>query len=987
MEVGNLFIKLNLDMSDLLRGLEQAKTQIAGLGNRLKSAMKAAEPGSKSLAKALAAVGTAAGVLGLKAIKMAGQMEQSQIAFTTMLGSAEAADAFLRELYDFAARTPFEIEGLQQSSRQLLAFGFNAQEIIPMMEAIGNAVSGLGGGAVEIERVVRALGQMQAKGKVTAEEMMQLAELGIPVWDILAEKIGVSIPEAMDKASKGGISAAEGINAIIEGMNERFPDMMQKQSDSLLGIWSNFEDNVAQIFIRIGEDLIETFDLKGKLKSVVEALERLRELIGEEGLQGIFNRLSTSAKTAIAAIAGAIIAALIPAFVALAKSIWAAVAPLTPFLAIGAAVAAAAYLIYEAWSKNMFGIQDKVKTTGAVISSAFQVAVASIMTAFNKLKEVVYRILQSIMGAVEPLVGVLGKIAPSFELAFDRAQAAIKTKGDAASKEAEKQAAKLREAAASLQTSAAEMREAFSSWSTPGTSVGLGDFRIKDKLEDVSSVLGLEAAGESISDTMSKVAAAGSKVAAAGSKAAQTLKAAWEAAAESLKNRLAQVKTAFEIKGNQLDITGNKAQQLRNDIDSLTAQIEIQKQIIEATNEGYERMKAEKGENSEEAQKLKLKLLEEQKALSDLEKQLHDTTQALKAHAQEFRDLAAEIDKVEQKYKDDLAAALEDYQRKVEEVNRKVREEERRTVEEYNRAVEERTRALSNFIGLFDEVARRDVSGETLLANLRGQVDAFKNWSENIQALAARGVDEGLIAELREMGPKAGPEIAALNTLTDEQLQEYVALWRQKNEQARREAVDQLQQQRVEMEQKLVEIRQAAREQLEIYRAEWERKNAEIRKNAEEEMKRIEERFQSIAKAGTKYGVELMNNFTAGIQSRADRLRSVLEEMATMVDSYMPHSPAKVGPLRRLNEWGPALVKGLADGIRRGLQMPDLSRAMAGMAALTPAALAPAIATSYNTSNAYYGGNTVYIQVSGGGNASDLADQLVRELRKRGVRL
>jgi len=173
----------------------------------------------------------------------------------------------------------------------------------------------------------------------------------------------------------------------------------------------------------------------------------------------------------------------------------------------------------------------------------------------------------------------------------------------------------------------------------------------------------------------------------------------------------------------------------------------------------------------------------------------------------------------------------------------------------------------------------------------------------NIQALAARGVDEGLIAELREMGPKAGPEIAALNTLTDEQLQEYVALWKQKNEQARREAVDQLQQQRVEMQQKLIEIRQAAQQQLEIYRAEWEKKNAEIRKNAEEEMKRIEERFQSIAEAGTKYGVDLMDNFTSGIRSRADRLRSVLEEMAAMVDSYMPHSPAKRGPLSRIMEW------------------------------------------------------------------------------------
>ena len=800
MNIANLWIGLIVDDEKFQQAMKNAKEQL----NSLQGRMKEAEKGSKALAKGLAVIGTALMAAGLKSIQMAGNLEQTKIAFTTMLGSAEAADAFIRQLYDFAAKTPFEIEGLTTAARQLLAFGFQAQEIIPMMEAIGNAVSGLGGGAFEIERVTRALGQMQAKGKVTAEEMMQLAELGIPVWKILAEKIGVSIPEAMDKASKGGISAAEGINALLEGMNERFPDMMQKQSDSLLGIWSNFEDNVAQIFTRIGEDLIETFDLKGKLKSAVEALEYLRELIGEEGLQGVFNQLSTSAKTVIAAIAGAIIAALIPAFVALAKAIWAAMVPLTPFLAIGAAIAAAAYLIYEAWSKNMFGIQDKVKTTGAVISSAFQVAVASIMTAFNKLKEVVYRILQSIMDAVEPLVGVLGKIAPSFESAFDRAQAALKTKGEAASKEAELQAAKLREAASSLRASAGEMKEAFTDWSTPvsGGGKSFADFR-----KQFESSLGLgEATGEATGENALE------QLATSGAKAAKDLKAAWESAADSLKTRLSQIKTIFEIAGNQLDMTGSKAQQLRNDIDSLTAQIEIQRQVVEATNTGYEQMKAQKGENSEEAQKLKLKVLEEQKALSDLEKQLYETTNALKDHAQEFRDLAAEIDKVEQKYKDDLAAALEDYQRKVEEVNRKVREEERRTTEEYNRAVEERTRALSNFVGLFDEVARRDVSGETLLANLRGQVDAFKNWSENIQALAARGVDQGLIEELRQMGPKAGPEIAALNTLTDEQLAEYVTLWRRKNEEARAEAINQLQKQRVEMQQKLMEIRQAANE-------------------------------------------------------------------------------------------------------------------------------------------------------------------------------
>jgi len=254
-ELANMYVKIASDDAKFSQGIKQARVQLEGLKGR----MEAAEASSKKLAAGLAVIGTALMAAGLKSIKMAGDLEQTRIAFTTMLGSAEAADDFIRQLYDFAAKTPFEIEGLTTAARQLLAFGFESQQIIPMMESIGNAVSGLGGGAFEIERVTRAIGQMQAKGKVSAEEMMQLAELGIPVWEILADKIGVSIPEAMDKASKGGISATEGINALLAGMNERFPDMMQKQSESLLGIWSNFEDNVAQIFTRIGEDLVETF--------------------------------------------------------------------------------------------------------------------------------------------------------------------------------------------------------------------------------------------------------------------------------------------------------------------------------------------------------------------------------------------------------------------------------------------------------------------------------------------------------------------------------------------------------------------------------------------------------------------------------------------------------------------------------------------------------------------------------------------------------
>jgi len=390
--------------------------------------------------------------------------------------------------------------------------------------------------------------------------------------------------------------------------------------------------------------------------------------------------------------------------------------------------------------------------------------------------------------------------------------------------------------------------------------------------------------------------------------------------------------------------------------------------------------------------KLALRLEQEKKAQADIEKQIYDTTQAIKDQAKELRNLAGDVTKlaeeyeaVEKKMREDLVAAAEEYQKKVAEVNAKLAEDERKLTEQYEAEVERRAKALRDFVGLFDKVTTKEVSGKELLENLRGQVKTFEEWSTNIQALAARGVDEGLIQELREMGPKAAPEIAALNTLTDAELTEYIRLWREKNAMARVEAVTQLEQQRVEMQQKLIEIRMAAQEQLEAYRVEWEKKNAEIRKNAEEEMARIEKRFKEIAEAGTKYGVGLMTNFIGGIESQFERLRSTLEAMAAMVDSYMPHSPAKRGPLARIAEWGPALVRELAEGIRRSL--PSLGDISARMAALSPAAVAPAIATSYNTSNAYYGSNTIYIQVSGGNNASDLADQLMRELRKRGVRL
>ena len=197
---------------------------------------------------------------GAFALKTASAAETSEMAFTTMLGSAEAARDMLDELASFAAHTPFELSGLTTATQQLLAYGFEAEEVVPMLTAVGDATAALGTGQAGIESVTRALGQMQTRGKVSAEEMLQLTEAGIPAWEYLAEAIGTDTAGAMDAVSEGAVSASEGIQAIVSGMENDFGGMMEEQSKTVEGLFSNLSDAVEQPLMALRDsDAYERF--------------------------------------------------------------------------------------------------------------------------------------------------------------------------------------------------------------------------------------------------------------------------------------------------------------------------------------------------------------------------------------------------------------------------------------------------------------------------------------------------------------------------------------------------------------------------------------------------------------------------------------------------------------------------------------------------------------------------------------------------------
>ena len=184
------------------------------------------------------------------------ELEQTRVAFTSMLGSASQADSMIAGLQKFAAETPFEMPGVRSAAQQLLAFGYDAEEIIPTLTALGNAASGLGRGQDGFNHLAFVFGQIRTTGQLMGQDVMQLAQLGVPVKDILAKNLGLT-KEELARIGEQGIDANVAIKALIDGMNERFPEMMKKQSETFEGVLSNIKDNLGQAFGLAGLPLFE----------------------------------------------------------------------------------------------------------------------------------------------------------------------------------------------------------------------------------------------------------------------------------------------------------------------------------------------------------------------------------------------------------------------------------------------------------------------------------------------------------------------------------------------------------------------------------------------------------------------------------------------------------------------------------------------------------------------------------------------------------
>lgn len=227
----------------------------------------------------LGATGAFAGIY--QPMNLAGDYEQTVVAFNTLLGSAEKATKFLKEAQQFANTTPFEFPELLDSSKLLLAFGFQADNILDMMETIGDTSSGLGAGAEGIDRITRALGQMYAKGRVQAEELLQLQEMGVPAAEILQQELGLTAEQVANIGNES-VNASVAIQALLTGMDKRFGGMMANQSKTAKGMISTIKDTIQNNLIRNwGEGLWE--GVKPGLEKVTTWLDENQDTVAEWG--------------------------------------------------------------------------------------------------------------------------------------------------------------------------------------------------------------------------------------------------------------------------------------------------------------------------------------------------------------------------------------------------------------------------------------------------------------------------------------------------------------------------------------------------------------------------------------------------------------------------------------------------------------------------------------------------------------------------------
>lgn len=274
---GEIAARVTLDTSQLDKDVQRATS-------KFRQVSQSAQQESNRMRDALLGVGKAMGIafsaqqaiaFVKQVVSVRAEIQALEVSFRTLLGSQQASAELMRQMKEFAAATPLQLGDLAKGAQTMLGFNVNAEEIMPMLKAIGDISMG---DAQKFQSLTLAFSQMQSVGKLMGQDLLQMINAGFSPLAVMADKTGKSIGELKEEMSAGAISAEMVKQAFIDATSEggQFYGMLSGQGDTVKGALAQLSGAFTDMFNGIGEQSEGL--IKGSVKSVQWLVENYETL-------------------------------------------------------------------------------------------------------------------------------------------------------------------------------------------------------------------------------------------------------------------------------------------------------------------------------------------------------------------------------------------------------------------------------------------------------------------------------------------------------------------------------------------------------------------------------------------------------------------------------------------------------------------------------------------------------------------------------------
>lgn len=255
---GGLAFKATLDIDDFNVSAQAMERHIKDFSNTAAQEAAEVEESFQQMAQRAGQyityylVGQGMNNLVSSIVSVRGQFQQLEIAFGTMLHSEEKATAFMQQMVNTAAKTPYDLMGVAEGAKQLLAYGVSAEKVNDTLVRLGNIASGL---SIPLNDIIYLYGTTMVQGRLYAQDVRQFTGRGIPLVQELAEKYHTTAKgiDEMVSAGKIGFPDVEEVLNKMTNAGGQFYQLMEKQSSSLTGQIANLQDAWDSALNSLGE--------------------------------------------------------------------------------------------------------------------------------------------------------------------------------------------------------------------------------------------------------------------------------------------------------------------------------------------------------------------------------------------------------------------------------------------------------------------------------------------------------------------------------------------------------------------------------------------------------------------------------------------------------------------------------------------------------------------------------------------------------------